>query len=401
MYNKTKEQKYLDKQKLLLKTGKGYLKTTTTKITKNEDDFHNKQKKQKTTLDISQKDIVKSVDITNASKHFELKLDKLGPYKCNYYKNGRYLLLGGSMGHVAAFDWLTKDLLCEFNVRETVHAIQWLHIPNMFAVAQKNWVHIYDKDGIELNVIKTMYRVTHLDFLEHHFLLTSASDKNYITWKDVSVGKDIACFPSKNKITHLTHNQQNGLLFCSHQNGTISMWSPNYNRPAVSMLCHPAPVRRSAVTNDGKYFATTSIDKTIKVWDLRNNYQCLKEHKLNKTPDSIHFSQLGLLAVGCGKVVNIYKDTTVSGEKMKPYLRHDLDNSISDVYFCNYEDVLGIGHQGGFTSILVPGSGEPNFDSHEANPFISKTQQREMEIKMLLDKVPPEMICLNPTKTSV
>lgn len=371
----------MKRQKLLHRTNKGYLDTS---------------RANKPTTTIKQTDIAKSVDITNASKHFELKLDKLGPYRCKYFKNGRNLLLGGRQGHVAAVDWLTKDLQTEFNVRQSVHAVQWLHIPTMFAVAQKDWVHIYDTDGVELNVIKTMYRATHLEFLEHYFLLAAASDKGYISWKDVSIGKDIASFPTKLKTIDLTSNPSNGLLFCTHPNGTLSMWSPNHNRPALSMLCHPASLRGVTVSIDGNHFATTGMDKTIRVWDLRNNYECLKVHNLHKVPDSIHFSQLGLLAVATGSEVSVYKNACKSGQELTPYLKHSVGHSVSDVYFCNFEDVLGVGHQGGFTSLLVPGSGEPNFDSHESNPFMSKKQQREMEVRMLLDKVSHDMICLDP-----
>jgi U3 small nucleolar RNA-associated protein 7 len=347
---------------------------------------------------ISQQQIAKSVDITNATKHFELNLDKLGPYKLRYYKNGRYLVLGGERGHLAAFDWLTKDLLCEFNVRESVHDVIWLHMPTMFAAAQKEWVHIYDKDGIELNVIKTMYRATHLDFLQYHFLLAAASDKGYLTWKDISIGKDIASFPTKQKVTSLTHNPYNGLLVCSHPNGTVSMWSPNHNRPAISMLCSPAPVRSVSVTIEGNYFATSAVDRTIKVWDLRNNYKCLKEHRISYVPDVSSFSQLGMLAVAGGSTVTVYKDVCHTEKPISPYLRHNVQNVIQDLSFCNYEDVLGVGHRRGFTSLLTPGSGEPNFDSLEANPFMSKAQQREMEVKMLLDKISPQMICLEPSE---
>lgn len=340
----------------------------------------------------NQRDIAKSVDITNASKHFELNLDKLGPYECDYFKNGRFLLLGGRMGHVAAFDWLTKDLLCEFNVRETIHAVKWLHMPNMYAVAQKDWVHIYDKDGVELNVIKTMYRSTHLDFLEYHFLLASASDKRYLVWKDISIGKDIASFPTKVKITNLTHNPQSGLLYCAHPNGTLSMWSPNHNRAVVSMLCHPAPVTGVTVSMDGNYFVTVGLDQKIKVWDLRNQYKCIKEHRIRQVTSCIHFSQRGLLGVSSGSTVSIYKNVLETDKEITPYLTHNVGHIVNNVYFCNFEDVLGVGHQGGFTSLLVPGSGEPNFDSHESNPFMSKTQQREMEVKMLMDKISHEMI---------
>lgn len=46
-------------------------------------------------------------------------------------------------------------------------------------------------------------------------------------------------------------------------------------------------------------------------------------------------------------------------------------------------------HRAGFSTILVPGSGEPNFDSYVANPYASLRERREQEVAHLLDKLQP------------
>ena len=61
--------------------------------------------------------------------------------------------------------------------------------------------------------------------------------------------------------------------------------------------------------------------------------------------------------------------------------------SIKTVKFCPFEDILGLGHDKGFSSIVIPGSGEPNFDSLEANPYETVKQRREKEVHDLLEKV--------------
>jgi len=60
---------------------------------------------------------------------------------------------------------------------------------------------------------------------------------------------------------------------------------------------------------------------------------------------------------------------------------------IADIHFVPYEDIMGIGHSHGVSSIIVPGPGEPNFDSFESNPYQTNRQIREATVHSLLEKV--------------
>lgn len=125
------------------------------------------------TYKVLQNEIKESVSIETAKKGFELKLDALGPYVCDYTRNGRELLLAGRKGHVATMDWRDGRLGCELQLGETIRDAKWLQFNQAFAVAQKKYVYIYDRAGVEIHCLKKHIEVTNMEFLPHHYLLAT------------------------------------------------------------------------------------------------------------------------------------------------------------------------------------------------------------------------------------
>lgn len=351
------------------------------------------------TAKIRQAEIVEAVDIASAAKHFDLNLRQFGPYRLNYSPVGRHLAFGGHRGHVATLDWVTKRLMCEINVMEAVRDIRFLHSEALFAVAQNRWLHIYDNQGIELHCIRRCDRVTRLEFLPFHFLLATASETGFLTYLDVSVGKIVAALNARaGRLDVMTKNPYNAVIHLGHSNGTVSLWSPAMKEPLAKILCHRGGVRAVAVDSTGTYMATSGLDHQLKIFDLRGMFQPLSARTLPQGAGHLAFSQRGLLAAGMSDVVNIWMGQGMASPPSleQPYLTHRLSGHVHGLHFCPFEDVLGLGHSGGITSMLVPGAAEPNFDGLENNPYRSQKQRQEWEVKALLEKVPAELICLDP-----
>uniref|UniRef100_A0A8C0Z3J2 WD repeat-containing protein 46 n=1 Tax=Canis lupus familiaris TaxID=9615 RepID=A0A8C0Z3J2_CANLF len=310
-----------------------------------------------------------------------------------------HLAFGGHRGHVATLDWVTKRLMCEINVMEAVRDIRFLHSEALFAVAQNRWLHIYDNQGIELHCIRRCDRVTRLEFLPFHFLLATASETGFLTYLDVSVGKIVAALNARaGRLDVMTKNPYNAVIHLGHSNGTVSLWSPAMKEPLAKILCHRGGVRAVAVDSTGTYMATSGLDHQLKIFDLRGMFQPLSARTLPQGAGHLAFSQRGLLAAGMSDVVNIWMGQGMASPPSleQPYLTHRLSGHVHGLHFCPFEDVLGLGHSGGITSMLVPGAAEPNFDGLENNPYRSQKQRQEWEVKALLEKVPAELICLDP-----
>uniref|UniRef100_A0A5S6Q3Y0 WD_REPEATS_REGION domain-containing protein n=1 Tax=Trichuris muris TaxID=70415 RepID=A0A5S6Q3Y0_TRIMR len=239
-----------------------------------------------------------------------------------------------------------------------------------------------------------MHNVLRLEFLPYHFLLVGSTRDSFLHWLDISIGKMVASYATRyGQMDVLCQNPTNGIIHSGCAKGVVSLWSPNVNEPLVKMLCHPCPIRAICVDTTGRYMATAGAEKCIRIWDLRSYKELWN---LKAAPVSqMTFSQQGLLACAMGTRVRIYKSICCQPIDC-PYMTHNCREVISDLQFCPYEDVLGVGHRAGYTSLLVPGAGEPNIDAFEANPFQSKSQRREAEVRALLDKIQPEMITLEP-----
>uniref|UniRef100_A0A8C2WPW5 WD repeat-containing protein 46 n=1 Tax=Cyclopterus lumpus TaxID=8103 RepID=A0A8C2WPW5_CYCLU len=349
------------------------------------------------TCTISQEDIAESVDITSKTKYFDLKLSQFGPYRVDYSQTGRQVLLGGRRGHIACIDWQSKQLTCEINVMESVNDVKWLHSEAMYAVAQKKWLHIYDSNGIELHCIRKFNDVLRMQFLPYHFLLATASATSFLQYLDVSVGKEVAAICTKTgRLDVMCQNPQNAVIHLGHANGTVTLWTPNQKEALVKMLCHHGAVRSVAVDKTGTYMVTSGMDKKLKVFDIRT-FKPLKSYFLPAGASCLSLSQRGLLSAATGDIVQVYRDVW-STPVTKPYMAHRVQKTVWGTHFCPFEDVLGVGHGDGFTSMLIPGAGEPNIDGLDANPFRSAKQRQEWEVKALLEKVQPELISLNPTE---
>ncbi|VDL69234.1 unnamed protein product [Nippostrongylus brasiliensis] len=385
-------EKFTLKKKALLQRSE---KTARAELLNREEEGFLETEDGEPTYTLRQADIADAVDIANASKHFDLHLENFGPYKISYTDNGRYLLLGGKKGHVAAFDWLTKKLHCEINVMETVRDVRWLHTENLFAVAQRHYTYVYDNQGTELHCIKQLHEIRRLEFLRRHFLLVGSSGTGFLHWLDVSIGKMVSSFPTRmGPLGVMCQNPGNAIIYTGHDNGTVCLWSPNVKEPLVKMLAHQSSLRGMDIDQSGKYMITTGLDRKCRVWDVRM-YKQLHAFSLPSGLSHVAISQRCAVACAIGNSVQIFKDMHL-GICHEPYLAHRFGGIVSDFAFVPYEDVLGVGHANGFTSMLVPGSGEANVDTIHANPYETKKQRREREVKQLLDKLQPELIGLDP-----
>jgi U3 small nucleolar RNA-associated protein 7 len=196
------------------------------------------------------------------------------------------------------------------------------------------------------------------------------------------MGKKVAGFSTAHgRCDLMTHNPQNAVLHLGHSSGVVTLWSPNMKEPLAKMLCHKSGVKAMAINQSGEYMVTSGLDHLLNVWDLRT-FKQLRSVKLSSGASSLAFSQKNLVAAALrNEIVVLNKgllrsadddsdEETGAGEEKfietynnkDIYLKYRLNNTfVSNLQFCPFEDVLGIGHGQGISSILVPGLIDDSF----------------------------------------
>jgi len=321
-------------------------------------------------------------------------------YGLTYDRSGRYgLLYGQTTGHVSLMDCQAQTVVTEFHVQDRIRDACILHNRSLFATAQARYVYIYDDTGAEVHQLDKHVDPLALDYLPYHWLLVSVGRTGWIHYQDVSTGQLVSKHRTKlGPCDVMRHNRYNGVVLAGHKNGTVTLWSPAQGPYLAKMLCHKGSAIQALAVQDHT-LVTSGTDCQVSVWDLRMYKRRFAYQTSNRMPATgLDISQTGLLAVSHGKRVTIWKD--LQNKQKDPYMHHLSPYRLQTSRFRPYEDVLGLGHEKGISSIVIPGAGEATLDTSEffENPNQDKKQRQEQEVRALLEKLRPEMICLDPSR---
>ncbi|KAL7347724.1 U3 small nucleolar RNA-associated protein 7 [Encephalitozoon intestinalis] len=353
------------------------------------------------TYDVTQGKIRKYVSIKASEQAYDLKLEN-GPVHAKYSRNGNHILLRNDKGYLASFNSKSMDLHFEMDVNETIHDAIYLHNERFIAVAQKNNVFIYDGNGVEQHCVRENSHVFKMEYLPYHYLLASASHQGFLRYQDISTGKIVSeIFIKERRVTSMKQNPANAIIHTGSIKGVVSLWSPNCKEYLMKTLCHRNTISSIEIERSGRYMITAGMDNRINVWDLRNTYTQLNSLKGKTSLSATSLSQKNMLALSYGNNVYIWKNFIDLNSDEALYMKHKTGTLVSSIDFCNYEDILCVGSLNGISTIIVPGCGDPVYDSYEDSPFISKKARSEKEVRSLIEKIPYELISIDSKVGSI
>ncbi|KAG9393722.1 BING4CT (NUC141) domain [Carpediemonas membranifera] len=357
------------------------------------------------TYQYRQQDIREQVDAQTKRKMYNIGRD-FGPYSVSFDRTGNYMAMGGTQGNIVISHWKDRKIVKEMHLGEQIRDIQYLHNHLLFAVAQGEFTHIYDDAGLEIHRLSSHTRPQRLSFLPYHMLLASLTTSSRLVYQDISTGGIAGAIDIKSGHTGgmpLAQNKWNAVLGTGHQDGRVKLWSPATNKPLLTVKTM-STVTALDFDRSGRYMAVGGIDiknpkpHQVQVYDVRRPERPMHSYFAHDSIADIRISDTGVMAVATRRRVTMYKEGLRTKAKSS-YMQHIGEGTdFHDLEFCPHEDFLACGTAKGATFAVVPGSADPNFDSYESNPYQTKKQRQESEVKQLIEKLKPDQICLDPTR---
>lgn len=325
------------------------------------------------------------LDIGTKARAFSLQLER-GPYQVRYTPSGGSLLCVGQQD-VVGVDTVTLFPRCERDIGDTIHDGAFLHRGTFFALAQSECVYIYDHHGVEVHALREHRRAHRVTYLQDHFLLGTLTPTGRLRYQDTTIGKLVSEIDTKQHSRVLEHDRTNGVVYLGSSSGEVSLWSPRSADYLAKMLAHSSRVSHLQVSDSGRQLATAAGNE-LAVWDIRNTFAPLSSKRFPGQLTALALSQTGQLAVSQKNQVAILNSA------LSPVVTHQLGRRRAhSLRFMPYEDILTIGTSAGMENIVAPGAGESVYRRHE-NPRVSKREQRNAEVRRLLEKIPADLIAL-------
>lgn len=139
---------------------------------------------------------------------------------------------------------------------------------------------------------------------------------------------------------------------------------------------------------------TAGADCIVKTWDLRT-YKCAATWRVPAQTTALEVSQRGLVGLAFGAKAQVWMEGK-AGWGRTPYMSQPYAGKrVTGLEFCPFEDLMAVCWETGVGKMVVPGAGEAVFDSGAPNPYDTKRQKREREVRGLLDKLPIGSIVLD------
>lgn len=245
------------------------------------------------------------------------------------------MLLAGYRGHLAIIRMADKHLLSEVHLdNDIIMDAKFLHNCTMYAVARSREITLFDDRGIEVHNINRP-RPTFVDFLPHHWLLTSVCQGGQLHYLDISTGSLVAQLQTPfTSPSSLTHNPRDALVSVSSTTtGIVNLYSPNLvDKPVMSINCSNVGISRHCFSMTSPHMLVANTDGLLKIFDMRNYGSELAAFSLlNRTLTDLSISQSGVVCAASARSADFYKlsDLLAFSYDSISRLRQQNDNLLS------------------------------------------------------------------------